>query len=63
MMMSSEFRNWLFGIMFFILITWLFYSFNALIFPSNHFNFLECFGILMIGVVIKTGIDSLNKEE
>ena len=61
--MNSEFRDWLFGMIFFILITWLFYSFTALMFPSNPFNFLEWFGIVMTCVVIKTGIDSWNREE
>jgi hypothetical protein len=61
--MNKEFKDWLIGAVLFIMITWIFYSFNALIFPANHFNFLEWFGIIMIFVLVKTGIDSWNSEE
>ncbi len=62
-MMNKEFKEWLLGVVLFIMITWIFYSFNALIFPLNHFNFLEWFGLIMIFVLLKTGLDSWNSEE
>jgi hypothetical protein len=61
--MNKEFKDWLIGAVLFIMITWIFYSFNALIFPATHFNFLEWFGIIMIFVLVKTGIDSWNSGE
>ena len=61
--MSNGFKDWLLGVMIFIIITWIAYTINVFIFPSSHYNFLEWFAIIMICVVAKTGLDSWNSEE
>lgn len=63
MKMNNEFKEWSLGVFLFLLITFVLYSFNQLIFPEINLNFLEWFGILMIFVIIKTGIDTFNSEE
>lgn len=63
MKMNKEFKEWSLGVFLFLLITFVLYSFNQLIFPELNLNFLEWFGILMIFVIIKTGIDTFNSEE
>lgn len=61
--MNSEFRDWLAGMFVFLVITATLYYFNKMIFPYNHYSMLEWYGIVMLIVVMKTGIDSWNKEE
>lgn len=63
MMMNKEFKEWSLGVFLFLLITFVLYSFNRFIFPELNLNLLEWFGILMIFVILKTGIDTFNSEQ
>lgn len=63
MKMNKEFKEWSLGVFLFLIITFVLYSFNRLIFPELNLNYLEWFGILMFFVIIKTGIDTFNSEE
>ena len=62
-MMNREFKEWLMGIFVLFLMTFTAYSFNRFIFPANYFNLLEWFAIIMAVVILKTGIDSFNKQD
>jgi len=61
--MNKEFKEWSLGVFLFLLITFVLYSFNRFIFPELNLNLLEWFGILMIFVILKTGIDTFNSEQ
>ncbi len=63
MKMNKEFKEWSLGVFLFLIITFVLYSFNQLIFPELNLNYLEWFGILMFFVIIKTGIETFNSEE
>lgn len=63
MMMNREFKEWLMGMVVLFLITFTAYSFNRFMFPTNYFNLLEWFGIIMAVVILKTGIDSFNERD
>jgi hypothetical protein len=61
--MNNEFKEWLTGAFVLFLITFTVYSFNRFIFVTNYYNLLEWFAIVMFVIMVKTGIDSWNKEE
>ena len=63
MKMNNEFKEWLTGIFVLFLMTFTAYSFNRFMFPTNYFNFLEWFGIIMAMVILKTGIDSYKSND
>lgn len=63
MKMNNEFKEWLTGAFVLFLITFTVYSFNRFIFVTNYYNLLEWFAIVMFVIMVKTGIDSWNKEE
>lgn len=60
---NKEFRDWLLGLILFLLITFTAYSFNKLIFQVNYFSFLEWFALVMMVVILKTGIDTFNTDK
>jgi hypothetical protein len=61
--MTNGFRDWIIGMTFFLILAWLLQFIGNIIIPYNHYSFLECWGIVMLFVTIKTGIDSWNSEE
>jgi hypothetical protein len=61
--MKTEFKDWLYGVALFILITFGMYELNKWVLPNSHYTMLEWFGLIMAVVVIKTGMDSWNKDE
>ena len=63
MKMNNEFKDWLGGMLLFLLITLGVYHLNKWVLPNSHYTMLEWFGLVMAVVVIKTGMDSWNKDE
>ncbi len=61
--MKNEFKDWLAGMLFFLFITASLYHINKWVSPYNYYSMLEWYGIVMLIVVIKTGLDSWNNEE
>lgn len=62
MMKNRDFKNWMIGVSVVFLITFIIYSYIKAIFPTCYFSFLEWFGIIMMVVLVKTGIDTYNKN-
>lgn len=62
-MMNNELKEWSIGAFALFLITFTLYSINRFIFPANYYNLLEWFGIVMMLVILKTGVDSYNEKE
>lgn len=55
-------REYLLGILAFSFITYGLFITSAIISPYNHFSILEWVGIIGIGIIIKAGVDTYNKE-
>lgn len=60
--MSEGFRDWLFGILVFGLVAFVMFGIGYFINPYNHFSFLECWGLIMFIVVVRSGILTYNEE-
>ena len=60
--MSEGFRDWLFGIVVFGLLAFVMYGIGFFINRYDHFSFLECWGLIMFIVVVRSGILTYNEE-
>jgi len=61
--MHNEFRDWIFGFLFFLIVTTTLYQLNKLLVPYSYFSWLEWYGIFMLFVTLKTGVDSYNENK
>ena len=61
--MSEEFETWAFGVILFLIFTLILYFLGKVILLDSHYSFLECWGLIMMFVVIKSGIDTWNQTE
>jgi hypothetical protein len=55
-------RDYLTGILILFTVALVCYQVNRFTLPYSHFSFLEWIGIVMIGVIIKTGFDTYREE-
>ena len=60
--MSEGFRDWLFGMLVFGLVAFILYMIGVFINQFNHFSFLECWGLIMLIVIVRSGILTWNEE-
>lgn len=61
--MNEERRDWVFGFLIFLFISTALWYINTLINPYTHFTWLEWYGIFMLFITLKTGIDTYNQTE
>lgn len=61
--MNNEFKDWMGGMLIFILIAFGMYHLHKWILPNSYYSLLEWWGLVMMVVVIKTGMDSWNNNE
>ena len=61
--MYEERRDWVFGFLIFFIITTVLWYINTLVNPYGHFTWLEWYGIFMLFVTGKTGIDTFTQKE
>jgi hypothetical protein len=55
--MHKEFISWLLGALFFVIGTFALYWIGIWISPYNHLSLLESWGVIMLGVLIKGGME------
>lgn len=60
--MKQEMFNWCIGVGLFAFIATIIYSVGVTYFPYNHFTWLECWGLVMLAITMKSGIDSYNES-
>ena len=60
--MSVGFRDWLFGMLVFGLLAFVMYGIGFFINHYDHFSFLECWGLIMFIVVVRSGVLTYNEE-
>lgn len=53
--MKDSFRDWLVGTIIFALIALTVYMVGTVINPYNHLSLLECWGIFMLIVILRSG--------
>jgi hypothetical protein len=63
MKMNDEFTDWVIGVLFFLVVTTCLFYMNKFMIPQSQYSMLEWWGIVMMVIVIKTGIDSWNRDE
>jgi hypothetical protein len=63
MKMNNEFTDWVIGVLFFLIVTTCLFYMNKFLIPHSQYSMLEWWGIVMMAIVIKTGIDSWNRDE
>ena len=56
----EELRDFIWGTFIFVFVATMLYSVNYNLFPSNHWSWLECWGIVMMGIMFKSGVDIWN---
>ena len=61
--MKNELKDWIAGFLFFLFATTCLYYTNKLIVPHNYFSWLEWFGIFMMCITLKTGIDTYEEND
>jgi len=60
--MNEERKDWLLGFTIFLFLSSVLYSISIWINPHNHISWLESFGLFMMIVSIKTGIDTFREN-
>jgi len=55
-------KDYLIGLFAFMFITYVLFTLNAIISPSNHFSILEWVGLMGISIIIKAGFDTYYQE-
>ena len=60
--MSEGFVDWLFGMLVFGLLALVMFGIGYFMNPYNHFSFLECWGLIMLIVVVRSGVLTWNEE-
>lgn len=58
----DEMRLWFGGITIIFFAVWLMYWVGSIINPINHLNLLECWGIIAMLILLKSGVDTYIKE-
>lgn len=65
--MKKEMSDWVVGVVIFLIITTVIYGVGVWIHPYSHFSWLESFGLVMLCITLKSGLDtyndSINDEE
>jgi uncharacterized membrane protein YhhN len=60
--MNESFRDWALGASLFLGAATILYTIGNFISPSNHFNLLEWWGLVMMAVIIRSGYITYNEE-
>lgn len=60
--MKEGMKNWIAGVSLFGVIATIIYGIGVYINPYLHFSWLESFGLVMMGITLKTGIDTYNED-
>lgn len=60
--MKQEMFNWLVGVGLFAGIATIIYIIGAQINPYAHFSWLESWGLVMLGITLKSGLDTYNES-
>jgi hypothetical protein len=60
--MIQGFKDWLFGMLVFTLLTLVVFGIGYFMNQYNHFSFLECWGLIMFIVVVRSGVLIWNEE-
>ena len=53
--MSDSFVDWLSGVLIFIIISSVLYFVGSWINPYSHFSFMECWGTIMLFLILRSG--------
>lgn len=61
--MTDNFRDWAFGLGIFLTAAFVLFLTGRFISPYSHFSFLECWGIVMLLVVLRSGYISYNEDD
>lgn len=61
--MKEEMKNWIAGVSLFVFIATIIYIVGVNINPYSHFTWLESFGLVMMGITLKTGLDTFQENE
>jgi len=65
--MSDSFIDWLSGVLVFVVITLVLYFLGVWINPYHHFSFMECWGSVMLFIILRSGylelINGINYED
>ena len=60
--MNQGFVDWLFGMLVFGLLALVMFGIGYFMNSYNHFSFLECWGLIMFIVVVRSGVLTWNEE-
>ena len=60
--MSHGFKDWLVGMLIFALLAFVMFGIGYFMNQYKHFSFLECWGLIMFIVVVRSGILTWNEE-
>ena len=61
--MNNDKRDWVFGFIIFLLFSTTLWYINTLVNPYGHFTWLEWYGIFMLFITFKTGVDTFREQE
>lgn len=61
--MKEEMQDWIVGVVIIFIISFIFYGLNVFFRPYSHFSWLESFGIVMLFITFKSGIDTYNDSD
>lgn len=60
--MKQEMFNWLVGVGLFAGIATIIYGIDSHFNPYTHFTWLESWGLVMLGITLKSGLDTYNES-
>jgi hypothetical protein len=65
--MKQEMSDWVVGVVIFLIFSTIIYGISVWLYPHSHFSWLESFGWVMMGITLKSGVDtyydSIDDEE
>lgn len=61
--MKEEMRDWVLGFLIFLFTPTILWYINTLVNPYGHFTWLEWYGMFMLFITAKTGIDTFRESE
>jgi uncharacterized membrane protein YhhN len=60
--MNESFKDWALGATVFVGAATVLYTIGRFISPTNHFNLLEWWGLVMMAIIIRSGYITYNEE-
>ncbi len=60
---NNERKDWVFGFLIFLTIATILWKLNTVFNPLTHLSWLEWYGIFMLFITIKTGVDTFRNTE